>query len=119
MFPGHGPAVGGVGIGPGQKVVDAALGMAVDDAGDDVGQVGVRVDVVELAGFDERGDGRPVLGAAVGADEERILAIEGERISHVPSYRAWGSRVRLIDNPAAFIERNTVSATAVASLWLR
>lgn len=53
--------------------------MAVDDAGDDLAQVGVMVDVVELAGFDERGDGRPVLGAAVGLGEEGILAIEGER----------------------------------------
>ena len=52
--------------------------MAVDDAGDDVGEVGVRLDAVELAGLDERGDDGPMLGAAVGAGEQRVLAVEGE-----------------------------------------
>ena len=33
------------GVGPGQELVDAAVGMAVDDLGDDVGEIGVRVDV--------------------------------------------------------------------------
>lgn len=53
--------------------------MAGDDAGDDVGEVGVRVDAVELRGFDERGDRRPMLATAVGTGEERILPIEGDR----------------------------------------
>lgn len=52
--------------------------MAGDDAGDDVGELGVRVDAVEFRGFYERGDGRPVLATAVGTGEERILAIEGD-----------------------------------------
>ena len=52
--------------------------MARDDAGDDVGEVGVRVDAVELRGFDERGDRRPVFATAVGAGEERVLSIEGD-----------------------------------------
>ena len=52
--------------------------MAPDDAGDDVGEVGLRVDAVQLAGLDERGEDRPVLGAAVGAGEESVLAVEGE-----------------------------------------
>ena len=34
-----------------------------------------KVDIVELTGFNERGERRPVLGAG----EEGILAIEGER----------------------------------------
>ena len=55
-----------------------ALRMAGDDAGDDVGEVDVRVDAVELRGFDERGDRRPVLATAVGTGEERILPIEGD-----------------------------------------
>jgi len=41
--------------------------MANDDLGDDVGEMGMRVDIAELAGFDERGDNGPVLTAAVGA----------------------------------------------------
>ena len=39
--------------------------MALDDAGDDVGEVGVRLDADELAGFDQRSDHRPMLAAAV------------------------------------------------------
>ena len=53
--------------------------MAVDDAGDDVGEVGLRIDAVELAGLDQRGDDGPVLAAAVGAGEEGILAVQRER----------------------------------------
>jgi hypothetical protein len=52
--------------------------MAVNDPGDDVGEVLLRIDGVEFAGLDQRGDDRPVLGAAVGTSEERILAIEGD-----------------------------------------
>ncbi len=50
--------------------------MAGDDAGDDVGELDVRVDAVELAGLDERGDPRPMFDAAIGAGEEGILPIE-------------------------------------------
>src|SRR5258708_32650838 len=53
--------------------------MAVDDAADDVGEVGLWFDADELAGLDQGSDGRPVLGPAVGAGEECILPIEGER----------------------------------------
>ena len=42
-----------------------ALRMAGDDGGDDVGEIGERFDAIELTGFDERGDCRPVFGAAV------------------------------------------------------
>jgi hypothetical protein len=42
--------------------------MAVDDACDDVGEVSLRVDAVQLAGLDERGEDRPVLAAAVRCD---------------------------------------------------
>jgi hypothetical protein len=41
--------------------------MAVDDFGDHVSHVGLRIDAIEFAGFDERRDDRPVLAAAVGA----------------------------------------------------
>ena len=52
--------------------------MAVDDAGDDVGEVELRIDRVEFAGLDQRGDDRSVLAAAAGTGEERILASEGD-----------------------------------------
>ena len=53
--------------------------MAGDDAGDDVAEIGLRVDGVELAGFHQRGDDDPMLATAVGAGEERVFAIERDR----------------------------------------
>jgi len=63
-------------IAPGQQLIDAALRVPGDDAADDAGDVGLRVDVVELGGLDERGEDRPVLGTAVGPGEEAVLAAE-------------------------------------------
>ena len=57
----------------------ALLGWPLTMRVEDVGEVGVRIDVVELAGLDQRGDDRPVLAAAVGAGEERVLAVERDR----------------------------------------
>jgi hypothetical protein len=53
--------------------------MALDDAGDDVGQVSLRLDADELAGLDQGGDHRPVLAYAVRTSKQGILAIEGQR----------------------------------------
>ena len=53
--------------------------MAVDDACEHVGEIGLRIDAVQLAGLDQRGDHGPVLAAAIGAREESVLAIEGDR----------------------------------------
>ena len=69
----------GAAIGPGQQLVDPAVGMAVDDLGDDVGEIGLRIDAAEFAGLDQRGDDGPVLAAAVGAGEQRVLAVERDR----------------------------------------
>jgi len=52
---------------------------AVDDAGYDVGEIGLGIDAGQLAGLDERGDGGPVLGTAIGAGEECVLAFESQR----------------------------------------
>ena len=66
-------------IGPWQQVVDLALGMAGNDTGDDVDEVGLRIDAVEFAGLHERGDDCPVLGAAIGSSKERVLAVQSDR----------------------------------------
>src|SRR3546814_7577082 len=53
-------------------------GLAVapgDDAGEDVSQVGGGVDRTQLAGLDQRGDRRPVLGAELVTCEQGILAL--------------------------------------------
>ena len=40
--------------------------MSIDDPGEDVGEIRKRIDVVELAGIDQRRDDNPVFGATVG-----------------------------------------------------
>lgn len=47
--------------------------------GERLGQPCVRVDAGDLAVFDQRGDNRPVVAALVGAREQGILAVEGEK----------------------------------------
>ena len=68
LFLGHCLEVGDRGVGAGQEFVDVAVGMAVDDPGDDVGEVGLRIDGVEFAGFDERSDDGPMLGSFIRRD---------------------------------------------------
>src|SRR5579871_2706151 len=64
---------------PRQKLIDATLPVTVDDGGERRGQIGQRIDGVELASLDERGDDCPVLGTCIVARKERVLAIEGFR----------------------------------------
>lgn len=42
----------------------------MNDAGDDFREVSWEIDAVELAGFNERDDDGPVVGAAIRAGEE-------------------------------------------------
>ena len=53
-----------------------SVGVAVDEAGQHVGDVGLGLDVVQLAGLDQRSDHGPVLAAAVGAGEQAVLAVQ-------------------------------------------
>ena len=62
-----------------QQLVDAAHRMSGDDLWEHVAQVGLRIDGVHLAGFDERGNDRPMLAAAIGASEEMVFTPEGDR----------------------------------------
>jgi hypothetical protein len=90
MSSGHGPERGRGGVGPWQEFVETALGMAVDDAADDVGQVVVGLQADELAGLDQGSDDGPMFGAAVGAGEECIFPIEGHHPFILPmSGRSW------------------------------
>jgi hypothetical protein len=79
VFSGHGLEFVRGDVGPGQQVVDLAVGVGVDDSGEHVGKIAARLDAVELASFDQRGDDGPMLGAAVRTGEERVLAIERDR----------------------------------------
>ena len=57
--------------------------MSGDDAGNDVGEVKIRVDAVELRGLDQRGDAAPGDAAFVVTGEECVLAIEGDGADQV------------------------------------
>jgi hypothetical protein len=49
--------------------------MTVDDPGENIGEIAERIDFVEFTGLDQRCDGGPVVGAAVG----RGLIVPGVR----------------------------------------
>ncbi len=56
--------------------MDAGLRVAVDDVGQNVGEIGLGINCVELGCLNQRGGDGPVLTVAIGAGEESILAIE-------------------------------------------
>jgi len=102
VFSGHGLGFWLVDVGPRQQVVELTIQVAIDDFGDDVDQIGKWLNVIELGRFDERGDGRPVLGPSVGACEQGVLPIEAidrmER-SMVLKRSRWPSSMKRI-NPS-------------------
>ena len=65
LFSGHIFEVLRSGIGPRQQVINLAVGVTVDDPGDDVGEVGMRFYADEFTSLDQRGDDGPVLAATV------------------------------------------------------
>jgi hypothetical protein len=87
--------MGGVSFGPcpWHEFVDARCGPEIDELVEDVGDVGLRLDVVELARLDQRGDAGPVFGPLVMTSEERVLAIENDRPFILP---VLGLRSRFI-----------------------
>jgi hypothetical protein len=65
--------------GPREQMVDFAVRMSVDVLGEHIGHVGERIDVVQLAAFDQGRDDGLMLSAAVGAGERSILSVECDR----------------------------------------
>src|SRR6185369_309568 len=59
---------------PGQQLVETICGETIGHALQDVLEIGVRLDVVELRGGDERADSGPSLAAAIGTGKEMVLA---------------------------------------------
>jgi hypothetical protein len=41
---------------PWQEIADPAVGVALDDPGEDIGEIAERLDTVKFAGFDQRSD---------------------------------------------------------------
>jgi hypothetical protein len=60
-----------------------ALCSTRDDALQHVGEPGQWIDIVELGGLNQRGDGGPVMGTTVGSGEESVFPSQG--------YRAYGA----------------------------
>lgn len=50
--------------------------MARHDPGGDIGKINERIDITEFTGLNQRGDVNPMLGAPIGACEQRVLAVE-------------------------------------------
>ena len=61
---------------PGHELVEARFGPEIDQLGENVSEVGLRIDAVQFAGLDERSKASPVLRTHIVAGEERVLAIE-------------------------------------------
>ena len=67
------------GIDPGQQLVDPIDWVALGEAGEHAAEIRQGIDGVELAGLDQRGQGRPMFGSAVGAGEQGILPGQRQR----------------------------------------
>ena len=65
--------------GPRQQLVDAVYGVSIDHAREHVMQVGVGLDVIKLAAFNQRTQHGPSVAAAIAAGEEVVLTTEGDR----------------------------------------
>jgi len=65
--------------GPRHEFVQTRGWPEIDQLGEDVGQIGLRLDAAELAGLDQRSDAGPVLRALIMPREQCILAIEDKR----------------------------------------
>ena len=61
---------------PWQQIVDPAHWMIVRQAGKDICEPGLWLDIIEFGGGDQRGNGGPSFGAALGPGEEMVLPTE-------------------------------------------
>ena len=62
--------------GPGHEFVEARGRPEIDELGEHVSEVGLRLDAMQFAGFDERSNAGPVLRTLIVACEERVFTIE-------------------------------------------
>jgi hypothetical protein len=88
-----GGMMGGRGMGsrgpvPRKQFVEAIDRVTFDEAGEDVGEIGLRIDAIEFADLDERGVDRPMLATAVRAREQRIL-FDSKRAGEWHVRRYW------------------------------
>jgi transposase-like protein len=65
--------------GPRHELIDTRGRPEIDQLGQHVGEIGLRVDTIQFAALDERRNTGPVLCPMIMAGEKRILAIQNER----------------------------------------
>jgi hypothetical protein len=78
-------------IEPWPQLIDVAVGMTLDDPGENVGEVRHRINVVELAGLDERSDGGPMLGAATDHGRKGL-----EQMTPIPAFKSFTREPRVV-----------------------
>lgn len=61
---------------PGHEFVDTAVGPAIDEAGQQLGEVALRVDAVQLACLDQGGEIRPAAAPLIAAGEQGVLSAD-------------------------------------------
>ena len=64
---------------PRQQLVEIVRGPAVDELGEDVGEIGFGVDAVNLGGLDQGRETGPTCRTGVATREETILSIQCDR----------------------------------------
>ena len=65
--------------GPRHQFVQTGGRPEIDQFGEDVGQISLRLDAAELAGLDQRSDAGPVLRALIMPREQCVFAIQNHR----------------------------------------
>ena len=73
---------------PGQQVVDPLCGI-IEHSSEDIGEPGLRIDVVELGGLDQRVDGSGPPAAFVGAGECPVVASDRNAHAARARRRCW------------------------------
>src|SRR5438270_7168784 len=64
---------------PGQQFAETTVGPVIDELGQQVGQVSMRIDAMQFAGLDQRGEHGPVFCPFVAAREQSIFSVERNR----------------------------------------
>jgi hypothetical protein len=64
---------------PREHLIETVDWVVSGESREDIGEIGLWIDAVQFAGFDQRSEDCPLLATPVGICEQRVLAIEGER----------------------------------------
>jgi hypothetical protein len=100
------------GPGPGHKLIQTRDGPEIEELREDIGEVGLGIDAVQFAGFDERGDAGPVLRALIMTGEECVFAIEHNLavILPIPGRMLWSNiaGIRCTDRGCVVFRANGV-----------